>query len=101
MAAALAAEPHGHAVAAVCTISSLQDRANNQRRLIERGLTFVLALCRISQIPATSLPERIEFFGFVLPNCSFVYRRSAGDGNVPAASKARIANLRRDSARRS
>ena len=63
--------------------------------------------------------EKIEFFGFVLPNCSFVLRENSpgtAEAWLPAmqpqsildvslrradASKARMANLRRDSARRS
>ena len=69
--------------------------------------------------PGHRFPENIEFFGFVLPNCSFVLRENSpgtAEAWLPAmqpqsildvslrradASKARMANLRRDSACRS
>jgi len=56
-----------------------------------------------------SPPEKIDYFGFVLPSLQFaavkpiisITSAPRARGLLPAASKARMANLRRDNARRS
>jgi hypothetical protein len=50
----------------------LHDRAIIGGDWSSAAIPFVLARVPDSQITATGLTENIEFFGFVLPNCSFV-----------------------------